>query len=213
MLTYQDFLAEPDKAKFIAKLIREHRQSEIFKTAVIADEYDARRNTTIAEFVQWLYTSDGGKAVDFTKANNRIASGFFPRLNTQRCAYSLGNGLTFTRTESRTNADGSETTVDLTKEQLGGRFDTDVYRAAYYALIHGVVYGLWNLDHMDVFRVTEFAPLNDEYTGALMAGVRFYRIDSKKPMTAVLYEPDGYTTFRTKDSTDELSLYFFTLII
>lgn len=204
MLTYQDFLAAPDRAKFVAKLIREHCAGEMYKNALIADAYDARRNKTITEFVQWLYTSDGGKARDFTAANNRIASGFFPRLNTQRCAYSLGNGLTFTRTEERPDGSGGSVTVDLTKEQLGPRFDTDVYRAGYYALIHGAAYGMWNMDHMDVFRVTEFAPLRDEYTGGLMAGVRFYRIDDKKPMTAVLYEPDGYTVYRTGKDSEEL---------
>ena len=197
MLTFQDFEAAADKAEFIAKLITEHRNSDLYRVALDADEYDARRNVTIAKTRRVLFTPEGRAVQDPTAADNRIASGFFPRLNTQRCAYSLGNGVTFTRTEKHTDEEGNEITVDLTKERLGPRFDTDLYRAAYYGLIHGVCYGLWNLDHLDVFPVTEFAPLMDEYEGTLRAGVRFYRVDAGKPMTAVLYEADGVTVYRT----------------
>ena len=159
---------------------------------------------TISEFAKVLFTSDGRKVKDPTASNNRIASGFFPRLNVQRCAYSLGNGVTFTRTEKRTAEDGAEITVDLTKEQLGTRFDTDLYQAAYKALIHGVCYGFWNADRLHAFPVTEFAPLPDERTGALRAGVRYYRIDKDKPMTAMLYEADGYTRYESKDGSSDL---------
>lgn len=206
MLTYQDFEKAKDRAKFIEQLIREHVESDVYKTARIADEYDARRNVTIAQFVAVLYSADGRPVRDQTASNNRIASGFFPRLNTQRCAYSLGNGLTFTRREERVDADGNAVQVDLTKEALGQDFDTDLYHAAYYALIHGVCFGFWNLDRMHVFPVTEFAQLLDERTGALRAGVRFWRLDANRPMTAVLYEEDGYTRYETDGRSAALRL-------
>ena len=44
--------------------------------------------------------------------------------------------------------------------------------------------------------MTEFVPLWDEETGALRAGIRFWQLDKDKPITAVLYEEDGYTKFR-----------------
>ena len=207
MLTYQDFLAAPDRAEFIARLIAEHKDGDLYRTAKVADEYDARRNVTIAKFRRVMYTPRGRAVKDPTAADNRIASGFFPRLNTQRCAYSLGNGVTFTRTEPRTDEAGNEVAVDLTKEQLGARFDTDLYAAAYRALIHGVSFGFWNMDRLDVFAVTEFAPLEDEYTGELMAGVRFYQVDENRPLTAVLYEPDGYTKYRSGKDDGKLREY------
>ena len=42
-----------------------------------------------------LYTQSGRAVQDFTASNNRIASNFFFSFNTRRCAYSLGNGVTF----------------------------------------------------------------------------------------------------------------------
>ena len=103
MLTYQDFEKAKSRAEFLKRLIAEHEAGEMCRTARIADDYDARRNTTISNFVRVLFMSDGRRVQDPTASNNRIASGFFPRLNTQRCAYSLGNGVTFTRTEVRTD--------------------------------------------------------------------------------------------------------------
>jgi len=204
LLTYQDFEKAKSRAEFLKRLIAEHEAGEMCRTARIADDYDARRNTTISNFVRVLFMSDGRRVQDPTASNNRIASGFFPRLNTQRCAYSLGNGVTFTRTEVRTDEDGSEITADITKEQLGQWFDTDLFRAAYKALIHGVSFGFWNVDRLHVFPVTEFAPLWDERTGVLRAGVRYYRLSADKPMTAVLYEEDGYTRYETKDASSDL---------
>ena len=204
MLTYQDFEKAKSRTEFLRRLIAEHEAGELCRVARIADEYDARRNTTIAEFTRTLFLTSGKEVKDPTASNNRIASGFFPRLNTQRCTYSLGNGVTFTRTETRTGEDGGETVVDLTKEQLGKRFDADLYRTAYKALIHGVCFGFWNVDRLHVFPVTEFAPLWDERTGVLRAGLRYYRISGDKPMTAVLYEADGYTRYESEGTSKDL---------
>jgi len=41
----------------------------------------------------------------------------------------------------------------------------------------------------------EFVPLQDEETGALMAGIRFWQLDNDKPLRATLYEGDGYTEY------------------
>jgi hypothetical protein len=53
---------------------------------------------------------------------------------------------------------------------------------------------------LHIFPLTEFKPLWDEETGALRAGIRFWRIDENKPMLAVLYEEDGYTKYKSKDN-------------
>lgn len=183
MLTYQDFLLEPDKAGFIPRLIAAHQAGDLYKTALDADLYDRQKNKTINEYVHKLYTEMGVPVQNYVASNNKIASNFFRRLNTQRTAYLLGNGVSFAR--------------EGVKERLGPQLDTAMMHAGYYALIHGVSFVFKNVDRLHVFPVTEFCPLWDEGTGALRAGLRFWRIDAGKPIIAVLYEEDGYTRFRT----------------
>lgn len=184
MITYQDFERErgtSGQAQFIGRLIDAHEADEMTKTAKIADEYDHQQNRTIREYSVIRYTAKGAPYKDFTKTPSRIASNFFNLLNTRRNTYSLGNGITFTEED--------------TKEKLGRNFDTVLSRAGYLALIHGVAFVFWNFDRAHVFPLTEFAPLWDETTGALRAGVRYWRISKDKPVQAVLYEEDGYTMY------------------
>ena len=196
MLTYQDFTAAVEKGqllKFIRDAITRHRNSDAFETAQIADDYDRQQNRTIAETIQRIYTLTGKPAEDFTASNNRIASNFFRRLNVQRCTYSLGNGLTFDE--------------DDVKDRLGPKFDTDLFRLAYRALIHGVSFGFWNVDRLHIFPLTEFVPIWDESDGSLRAGIRFWSLDwNKKPVYAVLYEEDGYTRYASRGGKSGLTL-------
>lgn len=202
MKTYQDYERAADKLEFIKTAVREHQTTDAYKIALIADEYEKQQNTTIRQYVKYLYTKTGAKVVDFTAANCKIASNFFHRLNTQRCAYSLGNGLSFTHTEE---VDGNQ--VDMTKQRLGSDFDGVVYDAAYYALIHGVSFVLWNIDRAHVFPITEFCPLWDENDGRLRAGIRFWSLDwDKRPVTVVLYTEGGYAVYRTREGSRGLDL-------
>lgn len=189
MYTFQDFEKAVQKGRllsFLRDAIEDHRNSEPFRIAVMADEYDKQRNTTINDAVRRIYSLAGAPLEDFTASNNRIASNFFRRLNEQRCSYSLGNGVTFTE--------------DGLKEQLGKEFDTDLYNLAYKALEHGVAFGFWNVDKLHVFPLTQFVPLLDEMDGTLRAGIRYWSLDwNLKPVTAILYEEDGFTKYRGKD--------------
>lgn len=198
-LTFQDFLEDSNKAKFIGRAITEHQLSEVVRVARDADQYDHQRNVTINNYVRTIFTATGNPLEDFTASNNKIASNLFHRLNTQRCTYSLGNGVSFSdHKETRRDTDGLETTVDLTKEKLGDKFDTALKKAGYKALIHGVTFGFWNVDQLHVFPVTEFVPLWDEETGILRAGIRYWRLAPDKPAMAVLYEEDGYTKYKSE---------------
>lgn len=191
MITYQDFEKAVEKRRvpqFVRELIMDHRSSQLVKTAFDADAYDRQQNLTISTFLQTMYALDGRKIVNPVASNLQIASNFFNVLNNQRTNYSLGNGVTFTN--------------EGIKERLGQDFDTVLKKAARYSLIHGVSFIFFNNDHCHCFKLTEFAPLYDESTGVLRAGVRYYQIDYTKPLTAVLYEEDGYTVYRTdKGST------------
>lgn len=206
--TYQDFLkAQNNIRDFLTLAIGQHMASEMYKIAKEADEYDRQKNTTIYNYVRTIYTSTGSEVVDFTAANNKIACNLFHRLNTQRRTYSLGNGVSFTKhIEKRRNADGTETSVDTTKEKLGADFDTQLDILADKALIHGLSFGFWNLDKLYTFPLTEFVPLWDEDNGALRAGIRFWRLAVDKPVTVVLYEEDGYSKWHSSADSKGLDL-------
>lgn len=198
ILTYQDLERSSDRPAFVLDAIRRHASSRACRTARDADEYDRQRNVTVRAYVQTIFDLTGSKLVDFTASNSRICSNFFHRLNTQRCLYSLGQGVSFVGPD-----EGGD---DATKEALGPHFDRDLTDLAYSALIHGVSFGFWNLDRLYVFPLTEFCPFWDEREGTLRAGARFWRLTPDDPMQVVLYEEDGYTRFETRqDGSDPRS--------
>lgn len=190
MLTFQDFLrakqSSEDLAGFVMSAIQEHKYSDDYLIAQNADLYDKQRNVTINEYVKKIFTLGGLPVEDFTATNNKIASNFFHRLNTQRCTYSLGNGIYF----------ANDKNGEL-KKALGANFDSATFEAGYKALIHKVSFVFWNSGKSFVFPFTEFVPLWDEFDGTLGAGIRFWQIEEDKPLVAVLYETDGYTKFQT----------------
>ena len=186
MITYNDYLdldtKDPKKImQFVLSVINDHKNSDLYKTAVIATEYDKHKNVTITQYQKLLYTVTGKAVPDNYSANFKLASRFFHRFVVQENQYLLGNGVTW-QDES-------------TEEILGDDFDYQLQKAGKYALIGAVSFGFFNLDHLEVFPVTEFAPLYDEENGAMMAGVRFWQLDNTKPLRATFYEIDGYTEF------------------
>ena len=212
MYTYQDFQKAVNRGetiKFIQDAINEHRNSAAYIIACDADEYDAQRNVTINETVKSLYnissrvdektgreTMGVRQHTDKFASNHHIASNFFHRLNTERCAYSLGNGVTF-----------DKDTNNSIKDSLGDKFDTTLYEIAYDGLKHGASYGFWNVDRLHKFPMTEFVALLDEADGSLKAGIRFWSLDwLRKPVYVVLYEIDGYTKYKTRDGFNGLIL-------
>lgn len=184
MKTYQDLLevgnSEKDRTDFILSAIQDHKSSDLYKTAIDAQMYYEGENPTITKYEKIIYDMQGRAQRDMYTANHKIASRFFGFVVDQASSYLLGNGVTL---------------KESTKKKLGRDFDQRVRRAADAAQIGGVSFGFWNLDHVDVFEITEFVPLYDEESGALMAGIRFWRLDDTKPLRCTLYEPDGYTEY------------------
>uniref|UniRef100_A0AAU8B5L0 Portal protein n=1 Tax=Dulem virus 33 TaxID=3145751 RepID=A0AAU8B5L0_9CAUD len=170
---------------FIMSAINGHKASELYKMAVDAEEYDRQRNVTILSYQKLLYTLAGKAVPDNYSANYKIASNFFNRFVTQENQYLLGNGVTL---DKKAN-----------KDKLGMDFDQVLQRAGRNALVQAVCFGFWNLDHLEVFKLTEFVPLYDEENAALMAGIRFWQISEDKPLRATLFELDGYTDYIRKD--------------
>lgn len=183
MLTYQDFKDVGETTDhiidFVHNAIYQHKATKEYKIAKMANEYARRRNTTIVNYQKLLYTISGQAVPDNYSANYKLCSNFFDRFNTQENQYLLGNGVAWEN--------------ERTSEVLGKDFDTRLQEAGKYALEGGVSFGFFNLDRMQVFKLTEFVPLLDEEDGSIKAGIRFWQIDSGKPLRATLYEMDGYT--------------------
>ena len=182
---YQDLKAVGDDSKarmdFVYTAIQSHKASDEYQIAKTADDYASHKNTTIIQYQKVLYTLSGNTVPDNISANYKLCSNFFDRFITQLNQYLLGNGITF----------ADETTAD----KLGDDFDYKVQDAGYGALCGGTSFGFWNFDHLEVFTLTDFAPLYDENNGALMAGIRWWQIEEGKPLRAILYEIDGITEY------------------
>lgn len=190
--TYQDYLEieQTDKAKaeFVWDCIQQHKSSDFYRMAEVAEDYASHKNRTIRTYQKFLYEASGERVPDTYSANYKLSANFFGRFVTQQVQFLLGNGVTFESEE--------------TKKKLGKSFDSQVQKLARYALVGGVGYGLFNKDHIDVFSALEFVPLWDEENGALRAGVRYWQIDDDKPLRATFYEDDGYTEFIRRESTE-----------
>lgn len=214
MITYQDLMliSPEDEAKrmaFVRSVIQTHKSSDIYKTAVLGYEYDHKRNSTIVHYEKTLRTLSGRTVPDTFSPNHKTTRNFFNYFTTQQNQYLLGNGVswsndeeiaeevtedgeTIEEAENSENADDNATGAEL---KLGADFDNKLQKAGKIALTQGEAFGFFNLDHVDVFELREFAPLYDEENGALRAGVRFWQIDETKPLRATLYEEDGYTSY------------------
>lgn len=186
MKTYQDFLEVAEKSdrermEFVLAAINDHKNSDLYQQAKIAREYDEHRNVTIITVQKLLYTLSGKAIPDNYSANYKLRSAFFPIFMRQETQYLLGNGVILKNAEN--------------KKRLGRKFDNQIQDLARSALVSGVAYGFWNLDHLEVFTALEFVPLLDEENGSLRAGIRFWQVAANKPLRATLYEPDGFTQF------------------
>lgn len=191
MKTYQDLLAlgenatDKERMEFVHDVIGDHKASRLYQDAVLGDAYDRQKNTTILNYQKVIYNLQGRAVADRWSANYHLPSNFFNRFTTQQTQFLLGNGVTWKESG--------------TPEKLGEDFDLRLQEAGKAALVAGVSFGFYNLDHLEVFTALEFAPLYDEENGAIMAGVRFWQIDGSKPLRATFYELDGYTDYIWRD--------------
>ena len=191
MKTYQDLLEAKDLQRFVFSAISRYKASSEYNDAVEGTAYSTGHNTAIENFRKILYKITGEAVPDNFTANHKCKTNIYKRLNCQLSSYLLSNGVIFEN--------------DDTKDRFDAKIDTKLLKAARSALTQGVIYGFWNLDHVEYFKASEFAPLFDEETGALRAGIRFWQIDSKKPLRATLYEEDGYTEYiKSKGEIKEL---------
>lgn len=194
MITYQDLLlvgeGDIERAAFVKSSITRYKRSEAFEIAQVADDYDRNQNTTITNYQRKITLLSGEQVDDRFSATHRSASNFFNIATTQINQYLLGNGC------------GLE---EASYEKLGKNFDQKLQQIGHSALCSGVAYGMYDLNHVEMFSALEFVPLLDEDNGALAAGIRFWQLDSSKPLRAKLYERDGYTSYLWTSRKDQLA--------
>ena len=189
--TYQDYLevletnSETQLIQFVLNAIQEHKRSEKYEIAVIADEYFRHLNRTIIDYQKLLYTVSGKVVPDNYSANYKLSSNFFFQFVTGLNQYLLSNGVTW----------GNPST----EKRVGKDFDKQLQYAGERALVGSCSFGFMNYDHLEVFGFTEFKPMYDEDNGALCAGIRFWQLSNQKPLHAILYDSDGYMHFVWKD--------------
>lgn len=193
MKTYQDYLqvaggSLQQVTDFLQSVVREHQRAPQYKTALDAEDYYRHKNPTILRLQKFIYNRFGTAVPDRWAANNKIANRYYFYFITQLVSYILGNGVIFNEQSN--------------KPKLGKSFDQRLQDMAVNAQNAGMSFGFWNLDHLDVFKFTEFAPLWDEETGELKAGVRFWQIDPQKPLRLTFFDVDGYTEYIKRQGSD-----------
>ena len=212
LITYQDYERAENKTKWVQTALVSYRSSKEYKKAREEAEYMAGRNCAILDMVKVIYDMAGMPSTDFTATNTKIRNRLIHRLVTDRCSYSLGNGISFAGKTKRQRPDGTTETVDSTKEILGDDFDQKVFQTAYWAQGNGAAYMYAHKGYEQdgweytMFKKTEFLPLYDEHTGALRGGIRFWSLDwGKRPINAVLYTEQGYIRYETPEKKYSLA--------
>lgn len=191
MLIYQDFEQATDKGSFILNAINEFKGSKFYLRALDAQSYYKGENTTILDRRFEFYTRGGHLQEDIFKANNKVCNEFFPKITKQIVSYLLANGVTVSN--------------EVIQSDLGRWFNVKMQELGTYAAVDGVAYGYGFINsqgkfQMDVWRGTEAIPLYDERTGIIMAIIRFWQIDSERPLFAELYTVDGKTEYKSTDN-------------
>lgn len=185
---------ERDRMEFVLDVIKDHEGSPQYRTAKTAESYYRGFNTTIMSAQKFLFDRFGRKVPDYFSPNSKISCHYYRYLITQAVLHLLGNGVSFVE--------------DKTKETLGKTFDNNIVKLATFAKNDGVAFGFWNNDHLEVFSIASgegepvFAPLYDEETGQLGAGVRYWKLAEDKPLRMTLYEQDGLTEYIKRPDED-----------
>ena len=141
MKSYQDLIDvganEAARMAFVFSAITEHKGTTPYIVALDAEQYYRGLNPRITKYEKIIYDMRGDAHVDKWTPNHKIASNFFNFAITQENQYLLGNGATFTK--------------DDTKDKLGKDFDEQLQDLGKKALVGGVAFGFFNLDHIDAF--------------------------------------------------------------
>ncbi|MBQ8202225.1 MAG: phage portal protein [Clostridia bacterium] len=193
-ITWQDYLASPDREGLLLEAIRRYKSSRTFTHALEANCYFRGENTRVARKTilraRKIETRDvqGRRRVRSGTEDvvgNRISSAFLFRFVTQQNQFLLSEGVSL---------------PEDVKRRLGADFDHQLERLGECALLHGCAWGYWNADHLEVIEAAKnswsgFFPLLDEMSGEARLGVQFWQLAVDRPLYLRVFEEDGVTVF------------------
>ena len=153
-VTYQDWLATPDyeRPDLLIDIIKGYKASADFQQGLVASQYFRSENPEVAKKTvlrakKLQYKDKDGrtrvKSGTEDVVGNRVASSFFYRFVTQQNQFLLSNGVTLKD--------------DATKDALGPFFDEEMEHLGEKALLHGVAWGFWNVDHVELIEAVKDA--------------------------------------------------------
>ena len=169
MLTYNDLLKcgdnEQERIQFIEQAIRDQKASNTYRIAERAMAYYNGENPDIAEYEKYVYDLKGIAHRDKISANSKIRNGYYPLIIDEAVSHLLANGVGFEHEKD--------------KEKLGVDFDDTIKKIYREALVCGVSYGFYNGEKTIHIPYLQFAPVLDDYTGRLRAGIYWTQIDQR----------------------------------
>lgn len=208
--TYQDLQRcgenETNRISFIYACINDHEKSPEFYIGHKAGQFYRHHDPNIEAYQNIVYDIQGRPHVDEVSPNHKIMCNFYETLIDQAVEYLLGNGISFDKEDI--------------KDRLSKQFDHDVKKMVRYAANDGESYALIETNGIVPMCIAcqidgnepYFIPLKDERTGAVKAGIKYWRLAPSKPLMVTLYEEDGYTEYTEyreidADGSERKSLY------
>lgn len=199
--TYQDWEQTPlgERADMLLRIVDSYKSGDDFKHALTAMQYFSGDNVEVMKKVileKRMYEMQGddgmARTVNLTDplVGARIPSNFLFRFVTQQNQFLLANGVTVDGNPSR--------------DTLGDGFDKVLESMGEKALVQGVCWAFWNVDHAEVLpaardALSGFVTLVDEESSVPRLGVQFWQIDGDRPLYVRLFEEDGVTVYRKTD--------------
>lgn len=204
-VTYQDWEQTPEYSRpaLMMKIINGYKGSADFKDGLTANQYFRAENPEIARKTilkpRVIETTDAsGRKRKRNRmeeiAGNRIRSAFFFRFVTQQNQYLLSEGVSMPKPN---------------KAALGADFDHQLEALGERALVQGVAWGFWNVDHLEVIEAAKdmfsgAVALLDEQTSEPAVLIQFWQIGAEKPLYIRLFEVSGVTLWMVKDNKPQL---------
>lgn len=200
-VTYQDWEQTPEheRLELLLDIIRQYKSSPDFRQGLVANQYFRAENPAVAGKYLLRPTTveirdENGRVKKTNRTEkidgNRVFSSFFSRFVIQQNQFLLANGVTLDN--------------EATKKRLGLGFDKALERLGEKALVHGVAWGFWNVDHLEVIeavkdKLSGAVALLDERTSEPMMLVQFWQISRKRPLYVRLYTVNGVVEYSTNE--------------
>lgn len=195
MITYQDYETAADKHALLLEVVRQYKASEAFLRGLTANAYFRGHNTAVAGKTilkaRKLETVDEHgfrkrQAITEDVVGSRIPHGYLYRFVCQQNQHLLRNGITLQKG---------------VKEHLGTAFDHQLLALGENAILHGVCWGFWDMNHLEVLPAVRdwlsgFTALTDEATGKPRLGIQFWQQAVERPLYLRLFTLEGVTLLR-----------------